>query len=257
MWFSSAFLLVLAAAVALVEGLYVEVPCCSEFPHLGATFGPRLPFFSPGVRSVLTRSVSPEDCAGGEAGKVVMVDRSDHVQFADLVRACQAKGVSGVVVKNHGDELVRMGAVDGHGITTPSVFISKRAGDELDEHLAAQGEEVVVQLFEADDLGYLYGALFLIFPVFLLGLLASLAVVGLVRLCAPRADAGWNSELAQPLVVVVAANGESLDSLEQQQPVGVTQEEKLLPVVLPSGGNQKPVSLTLVNGEPLFDQQAQ
>lgn len=262
-----AVVVLLAVLSSAVQALFIESPCCTAFPHMGAQFGPRLQFFSPGVRGSVSRSKSPQDCAGAEEGTVVLVDRHEGHAFVDIVRACQAKQVLAVIVRNQGstaeDELVRMGG-RADDIVVPAIFVSRRAGEKLDLDLLLQQqkeEKVIVQLYQADDLGYLYGTLLFVLPFMLVVMLFSCVFVALVRIsvsriCQRRAtrrrvvlveQQQAPSTLNEPLM-----DGDVGD-VEQQQ------EEKHFPIVLPNttSSNNNSVAITLVNGEPVFDQQGQ
>lgn len=152
-------LVLLSALVALIastNALLVQQPCCSAYAHAGASFGPRLPWVSPGVAAKLSRA-QDKDCTGAVEGELVMIDRGLE-PFVDAVRACQQKGARAVIVRNvpssaEGEnDVIVMGALKGQAedIRIPSVFISKRAGNELDV-LLTMNENVFVELFAADD----------------------------------------------------------------------------------------------------------
>jgi hypothetical protein len=140
--------------------LFVQKPCCSAFPHAGASFGPQLPWTSPGVFGVVSRG-EDKDCQGGIAGTVVLIDRGLE-PFVDTVRACQAKGAVAVIVRNVAssggsiDDLVVMGAPmhEAGTVAIPSIFVSRKTGDELDAMLA-MNPNVFVELFAADDVNSL------------------------------------------------------------------------------------------------------
>ena len=95
-------------------------------------------------------------------GTVVLIDRGLE-PFLDTVKACQARGAVAVIVRNVASspgtdsDLVVMGAASQHeasGVTVPSVFVSRKTGDELDAMLALNAN-VFVELFAADDVNSL------------------------------------------------------------------------------------------------------
>lgn len=146
--------------------VFVSTPCCYSFEHVGAAFGPRLPWTSPGVSGDLSRS-RDKTCEGGIPNTIVMMDRGLE-SFADAVRACQAKGVLAVIVRNANNNddsenhLIIMGPTQDRTIHIPSVFVSKKAGEELDAILLKSALDPFaaparVELFATDDVTYLLG----------------------------------------------------------------------------------------------------
>jgi len=151
----SALLFVLLVWAESTHALLVQKPCCSAYPHAGATFGPQLPWVSPGVMGILSRS-QDKDCNGAVPNSIVMIDRGLEL-FVEAVKACQEKGAVAVVVRNvassgGGDnDLIVMGSTQREAsIKVPSVFVSRKTGDELDAMLA-MNPTVFVELFAADD----------------------------------------------------------------------------------------------------------
>jgi len=139
--------------------LLVQRPCCSAYAHAGASFGPQLPWVAPGVMGTLSRGQDKE-CNGATPNSIVMIDRGME-SFVDAVKACQEKGVVAVVVRNVAsssggeNDLIVMGSASGEsGVHVPSVFVSRKTGDELDAMLA-MNPTVFVQLFAADDINSL------------------------------------------------------------------------------------------------------
>jgi len=277
---SSVFPLGLLVATLSAEALFVQKPCCSAFPHAGASFGPQLPWTSPGVFGILSRS-QDKDCQGAVPGTIVLVDRGLE-QFVDAVLACQEKGVMGVVVRNVAstggseNDLIVMGSPHKDtGVKIPSVFVSRKTGDELDAMLALE-PTVFVELFAADDVNSLMAYVaYLVMSVETLffGVLFMLIVlvVGTRRVSSPRRCCRRSCRKSDDRSALIV-NDRAL--LEPLQPNSIRVpfadsadlESKLrpdrailsYPVVFANGiQEQHSVSLPVSDDEPVFEQQEQ
>jgi len=270
---------------AFSQALYVEKPCCSVYPHAGANFGPQLPWTNPGVFGVLSRALD-KDCQGGVPGTIVMIDRGME-SFVDSVKACQDRGAVAVVVRNvvssggaENDLVVMSSPHQEPDIRVPSVFISRRSGDELDAILATQ-PIVFVQLFAADDVNYLMAYLaYLVMSVetlFFAMLVFSIAILlwtrrmfrrnGSSRRCCCRRP-GYsrvallvqNRSLTEPLQGTsnnAVADGEDIENKLRQG--GRESSMLVYPVVYSNGDNEHSVHISVDphNQEPVFEQQEQ
>ena len=126
-----------------------------------------------------------KDCSGAVPNSVVMIDRGLE-SFVDAVKACQDQGAVAVIVRNvHStgggeNDLVVMGATQKEtGITVPSIFVSRKTGDELDAMLAVN-PTVLVELFAADDvnsiMAYLAYLIMSVETLFFITILFSIAL---------------------------------------------------------------------------------
>jgi hypothetical protein len=270
--------------------LFVQTPCCSAFPHAGASFGPQLPWTSPGVFGVLSRGEDKE-CQGGVSGTIVLIDRGLE-PFVDTVKACQEKGAVAVVVRNvlssGGDEgeLVLMAAAQKEtGVSVPSVFVSRKTGDELDAMLALN-PSVFVELFAADDVNSLmayvaylmmsmetifFGVLFMLVLV-ILGARRNRVNHG--RRCCRRGQDDSYTRTAlivndESLLEPLQPNSSSLSRAaasrdpESKLSTSTTARPSTLtayPVVFSNGTQQEhsvSVPVDPINDEPVFEQQEQ
>jgi len=210
-----------------------------------------------------------------------MIDRGLE-SFVDAVKACQAKGVVAVVVRNVAssgggeNDLIVMGAAEKDGgVHIPSVFVSRKTGDELDV-LLAMNPTVFVELFAADDVNSIMAYIaYLIMSVETLFFAVVFFTIVIVLGSRKRMNRGRccrrketetraallvnDSSLLEPLqptrVSSVASDPESKPPKD-----GNAQAIQSYPVVFANGAvNERTVSLRVDpnNEEPLFEQQEQ
>jgi len=227
-----------------------------------------------------------KDCHGAVENSIVMIDRGME-SFVDAVRACQEKKVRAVVVRNVAssggseNDLVVMGAESKEtGVSIPSVFVSRKTGDELDALLTIHNR-VFVELFAADDVDSVMAYLsYLIMSVETLFFAMFLSVV-LVFICARRVSrqnkcrrcCSSNGERRHALLVNdqslveplrsstshSAANGNDIENKPRADRSANT-SISLYPVVLVNGAQHQAVAISVPvdpNDEPVFDQQDQ
>jgi len=214
--------------------------------------------------------------------------------FVDAVKACQELGAVGVIVRNVAssggseNDLVVMGAsTKDHGVRVPSVFVSRKTGDELDAMLALN-PTVFVELFAADDVNSIMAYLaylamsvemlffsFIFFAVVVGASLRRRAHSPRSRRCCRRAEASQrtalivahDSDLLQPLTSATAS--------EEEDPESKRPKEQAFPIVYANNsqtvanssngsasGNARREELVNFpvdpkNEEPVFDQQEQ
>jgi hypothetical protein len=267
-----------------VRSLFVQKPCCSAFPHSGASFGPKLPWTSPGVFGVLSKGTD-KDCSGAVAGTVVLMDRGLE-SFVDTVKACQAKGAVAVVVRNvlgsgeGPNDLITMGSAHkDSSVHVSSIFVSSRTGDDL-ETLFATNPTVFVELFAADDVNSLmaYVAYLVMSVESLFFVLLSLLIMVFVwtrralhserrkcRCCRQRhhrtALIVADSDMLQPLQTQLLSDSNRLLDPESKPPgERAASSVIVLPVVYNNGGQVEHsvhINADPTNLEPVFEQQEQ
>jgi hypothetical protein len=225
-----------------------------------------------------------------------MIDRGME-SFVDAVKACQEKRVKAVIVRDvlasggGENDLIVMGSSHKDGsITIPSVFVSRKTGDELDA-LIATNPAVFVELFAADDVNslmayvaYLVMSAETLFFLFVLSMV--LLVVGTrrmfrsrssnstgrrCRLCKGKDDQEHraallvnNRGLFEPLHPSSSTNTSRVTSSEDLE--GKLRSDNRIQVSYPvvyaqdsttANHQQQSLPVHTVNDDPVFDQQEQ
>ena len=221
-----------------------------------------------------------------------MIDRGLE-SFVDAVKACQQKGVVAVVVRNvassgGGDnDLIVMGSTQHESsILVPSVFVSRKTGDELDAMLAIN-PTVFIELFAADDVNSIMAYIaYLVMSVetlfFAVVFLSVVIILGSRRIARRSGRVGCcrrcccrkarDSRVAilvddRALLEPLQPNSASLMSSNTADPESkppkdrVAQAVQSYPIVYANGATTVEHSVSLRvdpdNEEPLFEQQEQ